>query len=63
MRYLEKVPMHIKVDADQFQFLSRLVDEQRSNYSQVIRELLAKIMEGENERDSKVSHKKSDVKQ
>lgn len=64
MRYQKTVRMHVAIDADQFNFLSKLVEESRSNYSQVVREILDKVMkENGNERDSKVSNKKSDVKQ
>lgn len=55
MRYQKTVRMHVAIDADQFNFLSRLVEESRSNYSQVVREILDKVMKekgGLNERIS-----------
>ena len=44
MEYQEKRHLHVTIDEDQYEWLGRIVDERRSSFSQVVRELISQLM-------------------
>lgn len=46
MKYQPKVPLHITIDQDQYQYLSQLADQKRTSFSQVVREILQEVRQG-----------------
>lgn len=44
MEYQEKKHLHVTIDEDQYEWLGRIVDERRSSFSQVVRELISQLM-------------------
>ena len=46
-KYPEKVHLHVTIDKDQFDYITKLVEKRRSTYSQVVREILQEIIKEE----------------
>jgi len=44
MNYQEKRHLHVTVNADQYEWIAKIVDKKRSSFSQVMRELIDELM-------------------
>ena len=47
MKYQKKAILQATIDQDQYRYLGKLADERRSSISQVLRELLDKVIKEE----------------